>query len=118
MQVKLDEDLSQSVGRHVSGLGYQVKTVIGQGWGGVQDDELWPRVVAEQIYWITADNGFGDVRLYKPGTHSGILLLRPDEESIAAYIALIEKVVAKHPLETLTGALTVVSPRSIRIRRP
>lgn len=72
------------VGRHISGLGYQVETVIGQGWGGAEDDDLWPRIVAEQIYWITADKGFGDVRLYKPGTHSGILLLRPDEESIAA----------------------------------
>src|SRR5437870_4931601 len=101
MRVKLDEDLSRSVRDHVAALGYDATTVVGQGWTGTQDVDLWPRLVAEKIYWITADKGFGDMRTYRPGTHTGILLLRPDKESIGAYIQLINRVVQKHPSKPL-----------------
>ena len=117
MRVKLDEDLSSSVRDYVARLGYNTATVVSQGWTGTKDPDLWPRLVAEKIYWITADKGFGDVREYRPGTHSGILLLRPGKESVGAFIQLISSVIKKHPLESLVGTLTVASPRSIRIRR-
>ena len=37
----------------------------------------------DERYLVTADKGFGDIRTYPPGTHHGILLLRPDEDGIA-----------------------------------
>jgi predicted nuclease of predicted toxin-antitoxin system len=116
MRVKLDEDLSEELLGDLSCAGHDAATVVTQGWTGTKDVDLWPRVVAEKIYWITADKGFGDIRKYRPGTHPGILLLRPDNESIASFRELIHDVLSLHPLETLVGALTVASPRSIRIR--
>jgi predicted nuclease of predicted toxin-antitoxin system len=117
MRLKLDEDLSEQLRDHLASLGYDAATVVGQRWTGTEDTALWPRLIAEKIFWITADKGFGDVRIYRPGTHAGILLLRPDKESISAYRALIDRVLQRHRLEDLQGALTVVSARSIRVRR-
>ena len=115
--VKLDEDLSPMTSVPLVEAGYGVATVVGQGWRGLTGPDLWPRVVAEGVLFITADKGFGDIRAYPPGTHPGIIVLRADHESVVEYGRLIETVVQKHPLESLRGALTIVSPRGIRIRR-
>jgi predicted nuclease of predicted toxin-antitoxin system len=117
MPVKLDEPLSQLAAEPLLRQGYLIRTVRGQGWGGLKDPELWPNVLKEGIFFITTDKGFGDVRLFSPGTHPGILLLRPDKESILEFRVLLEAVMQKHSLEDLRGCLTVASPRGIRIRR-
>lgn len=117
VSVKLDEDLSPIVGAPMSAAGHEVRTVVGQGWRGFKDDELWPMVLAERVFFVTADKGFGDIRVYPPGTHPGILLLRPDRESVIEYRALVESVLARYDLATLAGALVVATPRSIHIRR-
>ena len=115
--VKLDEALSDVLITPLAARGYTVHTVRGQGWGGLKDAVIWPRVVAEGVYFITADKGFGDLRSFAPGTHPGILILRPDRPSIPAYQDLLERVLNKHPLHTLAGCIAVASPRSIRVRR-
>lgn len=66
---------------------------------------------------MTADKGFGDIRFYVPGTHAGILLLRPDQDGIRPVMELLERVLENYDLEALLGTVTVVTPRSIRIRR-
>jgi predicted nuclease of predicted toxin-antitoxin system len=115
--VKLDEDLSPLVAGPLVESGYMVATVRDQGWGGLRDPELWSRLADEQRLFITADKGFADLRAYPPGSHAGILLLRPDRESILDYRALVTKVLAQHDLAQLRGALTVATTRSVRIRR-
>ena len=117
LTVKLDEDLSPTAAQPVVEAGYTVATVVGQGWGGLKDDVLWPRIVAEGVMFITADKGFGDIRSYPPGTHPGVVVLRADRESVVEYRNLLARLVQKHSLETLRGALTVATPRGIRIRR-
>lgn len=118
IRVKLDEDLLEIVGEPFRLAGYDVATVSGQGWSGLKDPELWPRLVAEKVFFVTADKGFGDIRVFSPGTHSGILILRPDRESIVEYRVLAEMVVARYQLSSLTRTTVVATPRSIRVRRP
>ena len=117
MTVKIDEDLSASLAENLSAHGYQVKTVLGQGWGGLKDPFLWPKVQAERIFFATADKGFADLRAFPPGSHAGILVLRPERESILEFRRLLDQVLAKHRLESLAGYVTVASFRSIRVRR-
>ena len=35
-----------------------------------------------QLTDITTDKGFADVRIYPPGTHASVMLLRPDQDGI------------------------------------
>jgi len=97
--------------------GYEALSVVEQGMGGYKDPVLWQAVQKEQRFLITADKGFADIRRYKPGTHQGILILRPDQDGIGPTIRLLEMVLENYDLESLAGTTAVVTPRGIRVRR-
>ncbi len=117
MRIKVDEDLPQAVAQMLRRLGHQAVTVVKQEMGGTKDPALWQVVQTEQRFLVTADKGFADVRRYVPGTHAGVLLLRPDQDGIRPVIELLEQVLASYDLEALAGAVTVVTPRGVRIRQ-
>ena len=117
MHIKVDEDLPRAAVRVLRDQGYPAQSVVEQGMGGYKDPALWQAVQAEQRYLVTADKGFGDIRLYAPGTHAGILLLRPDQDGIGPTIELLESVLAGYNLESLIGTIAVATPRGIRVRR-
>jgi predicted nuclease of predicted toxin-antitoxin system len=116
--VKLDEDLSPLVASALDGRGYDVRTVRGQGWSGLRDPALFPRVVAEGAFFVTADKGFGDVRAFPPGTHPGVLVLRAAKESVLEYRDLLAAAAEEMRLEELRGAVAVISATGLRVRRP
>jgi len=68
-------------------------------------------------FFITADKGFGDIRTYPPGTHQGILVLRPAREGANAYLELLRETLQRTPLQSLQGTVAVASPRGLRVRR-
>jgi hypothetical protein len=117
LAVKLDEDPSPLCVPPIVAAGYAARTVHEQKSTGLSDPDLWTRVQASGELLITADKGFGDIRLYVPGTHKGILLLRPDRDSVPEYRLLIEQTLARTKLDDLVGALAVASPRGLRVRR-
>lgn len=97
--------------------GFLTATVVQQGWSGLKDDDLWERVVAEGFYFITADKGFADIRIRPPGQHPGILLLRPERESIVHYRNLLASILSSHDLNALSETVTVASYQGVRTRR-
>lgn len=115
-RVKVDEDLPEDVATIYTVAGYEATTVRRQSWSGLTDEDLWPRVQAERRWLITADKAFGDIRLFVPGTHAGVILLRADEESRRRYLELANATVRSLRLEDVPGCLIVVTPRGIRIR--
>lgn len=117
MHIKVDEDLPVAVANLLRSKGYAASTVVEQGMGGWKDPQLWQAVQAHGQFLITADKGFGDIRYYPPGQHAGLLVLRPDEDGIKPLIELLDRVLAAHDIKQLVGFVTVVSPRSIRVRR-
>lgn len=85
--------------------------------GGWRDPDLWQAVQNEKRFLITADKEFADIRLFPPGTHAGVLLLRPDEDGIRPLIDLIQSIMDAYKLEDLQNTVTVATPRNIRIRK-
>ena len=116
MNVKIDEDLPKNLAIILQERGYTVDTVFQQGMSGWKDPDLWETIQEEQRFLITADKGFGDIRVYPPGTHSGILLLRPDRDGIKPVTKLLESVLEKYDLSIFSGSITVATPRGIRVR--
>lgn len=86
--------------------------------GGWKDPRLWRAVQEEGRFPITADKGFGDIRAFPPGSHAGVLLLRPDEDGIRPVIELLQGVLGHVRLQELRGGITVVTNRGIRSRLP
>ncbi len=97
--------------------GYDAATVAAQGWQGACDDDLWPRIQSEWRWLIRADKGFADRRLHPPGTHAGVFRLLAQEESRRAYLELAAIALEQLKLDEIPGAMVVVTPRGIRIRR-
>ena len=116
-RVKIDEDLPRQIADLVADQGYDAATVVGQGWQGASDDELWPRVQDERRWLITADKGFADLRSHPAGSHAGVILLRAPEESRRAYLELAAIALDRLNLDDLAGAVVVVTYRGVRIRR-
>ena len=118
ISIKVDEDLPAEVAVVFREGGANAATVASQGWSGLIDADLWPRVQHENRLLATADKGFGDIRRFAPGTHAGIVLFRLERESRAGYVRLARSLVGTVPLDGLSRCLTVVSSGSIRIVRP
>ena len=117
MRVKVDEDLPAAAVEMLRDNGYVASAVVEQGMGGWKDPRLWVAVQSEQRLLVTGDKGFADTRHYPPGTHGGVLLLRPAEQGIRPVLELLARVLASHDLQDLVGSVAVVTPRGIRVRR-
>ncbi len=118
MRVKVDEDLPTAIAQLLRATWHDAVGVLEQGMGGWKDAEVWKAVQSEARFLVTADKGFGDIRIYPPGTHSGVLILRSDEDGIRPMVELIQQTLDSYTLDVLTGTITVVTPRGIRVRRP
>lgn len=118
MRVKLDEDLPRAAVFLLRSAGEDVQTVHDQGMNGWQDPDLWRAVQTEERFLITGDKGFADLRSYPPGSHGGVLLLRPDRDGVGPLVDLLKMVLATVDLESLAGAIAVAAPSGLRIRRP
>ena len=117
LRLKIDEDLPVAVAEVLRESGHDAVTVLEQAMGGWKDDAVWEAVQSEHRFLVTADKGFADVRTYPPGTHFGILLLRPDDDGVRPLTDLIRLVLASHNLSEFAGIIAVVTPRGIRVRR-
>lgn len=117
LRIKVDEDLPVAVVDMLREAGYEAYSVLEQGMSGWKDLEIWQAVQVEGQFLITADKGFADIRNHPPGTHAGILLLRPDRDGIEPVVELMRDVLAACLLDSLLGTVSVVTPRGLRVRR-
>lgn len=118
LRFKIDEDLPGQTSELFLARGHDVKTVVGQGWQGLADKLIWLRIQTEGRWLVTGDKGFADLRTYPPGSHAGVVLLRPFEESRSAYLRLTEIVLEQVDFEKNAGATIVITHHGVRIRRP
>lgn len=117
LRIKVDEDLPPIIAELLRNRGYEATTVVEQHMGGYKDAELWKAIQTEGKFLVTADKGFANILEHPPGTHAGVLLLRPDEDGIRPMVVLIHDVLATFKLDTLAGTIAVATPRGIRLRR-
>jgi len=118
MRVKLDENLPDRLISVLGGLGHDTDTVVAEGLGGKPDVELWPEVQRAERFLLTKDLGFSDERVYPPGTHHGILVLRLSDDRSAAAAERLGAVFRTEPVETWRGNLVVVTDHKVRVRLP
>jgi predicted nuclease of predicted toxin-antitoxin system len=117
VKVKLDENVPRSARQVLIAAGHDVDTVIDEDLGGASDPQIVAAAAADERLLITLDRGLGDIRAYPPGSHAGILVLRPSDQSARTVAAVLAEVVAGHDLTTLAGTVTVAQRGLLRIRR-
>lgn len=118
MKIKLDENLPERLVSELSQLGHDGDTAQGEHLAGQTDERVWQAAQSGNRFRITQDLDFSDMRIYTPGTHAGLLLVRlarPGRD------ALVERVAALFANEIVTewqGCLVVATEHKLRIKRP
>ena len=118
LKIKVDEDLPKSVAESIRRVVPDTLTVMDERLSGILDSELWKTTQKERRFLVTGDKAFANIRQYPPGSHSGVLLLRPAEEGILQMHGLIQDVLKLGNLENLAGCIAVATPGRMRVRRP
>lgn len=118
MRIKLDENLPKSLTTELARLGHDADTVFDEDLAGASDDRLWQATQQEQRFFITQDLDFSDVRLFQPGNHCGILLVRLRQPGKQALITHIMRLFAMKENESWEGCFLILTERKVRIRRP
>jgi predicted nuclease of predicted toxin-antitoxin system len=117
VRLKLDENLPHELAAALRGEGHDVHTVVDEQLAGESDPVIMAAATDEGRLLLTLDRGIGDLRRYPPGSHAGVLVLRPVAQDPDSILALIQRLAGTHPLDELRGCVVVVEPRRVRIRR-
>jgi hypothetical protein len=83
--------------------------------GGRKDFEIWPDIQNEGRAIVTGDKGFSQFAASPP--HHGVVLLRPERESRAAFVRLTRMVIDSDLLHDLANTILVVTETRVRARR-
>jgi len=115
---KLDENLPHELAAALRSEGHDVHTVADEQLAGESDPVIVAAATGEGRLLLTLDRGIGDLRRYPPGSHAGVLVLRPVTQDPDSILAFIQRLMRTHPLDELLSCVVVVEPRKVRIRRP
>jgi predicted nuclease of predicted toxin-antitoxin system len=118
VKLKLDENLPRRAVQVLRQAGHEVDTVLEEGLRGAGDRQVLAAATDVGRLLITLDRGLGDVRAYPPGSHAGVLVLRPADQSAPSVAALLSRLLASEDLDALAGTIAVAQPGLLRIRRP
>ena len=117
MKVEFDENITRSARQVLIVARHDVDTVVDEDLAGATDPQVVAAAAAVGRLLITLDRGLGDIRAYPPGSHAGILVLRPSDQSPPTVAAALAKVVPGHDLTMLDGTVAVAQRGLLRIRR-
>ncbi len=118
MRIKLDENIPYSLITDLNNLGHDVDTVINEGLQGKKDPDVWKAAQLSERFFITQDLDFSDIRLFKPGTHCGILLLRLQHPGRMHLINRICTMFINEPVEQWKRCFVIATDTKIRIAKP
>jgi predicted nuclease of predicted toxin-antitoxin system len=118
LKIKLDENLPERLVAALAALGHDIDTVHAERLKGQPDPNVWSATQAAQRFFITQDLDFSDMRLYTPGSHAGLLLVRLTRPSRNALLERIVTVFDTENVEGWTRCLVVVTDRKVRVKRP
>lgn len=118
MKLKLDENLPRGLADDLAARRLDIDTVVDEGLGGAADDAVVEAATVEDRILLTLDRGVGDLRRLPPGSHAGVVVLRPASQDPESIIALSSRLLRSEDLDDLEGCVVVVDPLRVRIRRP
>lgn len=118
MKLKLDENLPHDLAVDLTGRGHDVDSVLDEQLGGQKDAVVVRAASGEDRMLLTLDRGVGDLRHYPPGSHAGVIVLRPANQDAESILQLVDRFLRSNQLEGLRGYIAIVEPQRIRVRRP
>ncbi len=118
LRFKIDENLPLEAAAVLRAAGYDTHTVYDEALAGAADPAVAAACAGEGRVLVTLDLDFSDVRAYPPGTHPGMVVLRPRAPDRDSTLALLVRVVPLLAVEAVRGCLWIVDAERIRVRAP
>jgi predicted nuclease of predicted toxin-antitoxin system len=118
VKLKLDENLPRDLAGELALRGHDVDTVLDEQLGGHKDPIVVQAATENDRMVIMLDRGVGDIRTFPPGSHAGVVVLRPASQDPASILTLIERLLGIHELEEFSRCVVIVEPQRVRLRRP
>ena len=116
MRFKLDENLPRSARERLVAHGWDAHDVHEEGLSSAFDEEVQAACERERRILVTLDTDFADTRRYDPGASSGVIVLRPHDQSIRAVLSCLDGAIRALATERIESALWIVEPDRLRIR--
>lgn len=116
MRFKLDENLPIAVAALLHSAGHVVDTTSDEGLAGAEDAAVLAGAVRDRRALVTLDLDLADFRRFPPEATSGILVLRPRDQSVPQLLAALRAALQVLEREPLDGRLWIASPTRVRIR--
>jgi predicted nuclease of predicted toxin-antitoxin system len=118
VRVKLDENLPAWLAPALAKIGHDADTVRDEGLTGATDAEVFSAAQAERRFLVTQDLDFADTRLYTPGTHCGVLIMRLHSAGAGTLDARVMQIFAEEAVVTWSGCTVIASDQKVRVQRP
>ena len=118
LRFKIDENVPIDAAALLEAAGYDAHTVYDEALAGAPDPNVAEACARESRVLVTLDLDFSDVRAYPPGTHPGIVVLRPRAPDRNSTLALLVRVMPLFANESVTGCLWIVDSERVRVRAP
>jgi hypothetical protein len=101
---------------HPRQLGHDADTVDSENLSGADDAVVLAAATSDSRALLTLDKGLADVRVYPPGNHGGVTLIRPKTTGPSAITQFAADHLPHLPNIDPRGRVIVVSPAGIRVR--
>ena len=118
MKIKLDENIPAAIKNILDDIGHDVETVISEKLVGSNDTIIWESTQRESRLLVTQDLDFSDIRVFQPGQHHGILLIRLRSPGRLALTGRIKELFLNENPESWKRSFVVATDRKLRIRGP
>lgn len=116
MNLVADENIDRRIVERLRLDGHQVEWIV-EISPSASDDDVLRLAASSKALLVTEDKDFGEL-VYRRGlSHAGVLLIRLEGLGNSDKAEIVSRAVRDNEVE-LTGAFSVVSADSIRIRRP
>lgn len=99
-------------------LGHDVEHVATKNLAGHPDHDVRAAARADDRFLLTQDRRFADVRIFVPGSHPGILLVRLKSPKRRMLLEKVRVIFETEDVESWRGCFVVVSDTKLRVRRP
>lgn len=118
MKFLLNGGVPRSIQNFLTSQGLDVIRLVQTDLFASPDEKVFSFAQSEGRILITRDKGFGDIRIYPPGTHQGIIVIRDLNLSSEQICEIFKEAWSVISEQEIKGYLVVINQRGVRIKKP
>jgi predicted nuclease of predicted toxin-antitoxin system len=117
LKFKIDENLPAEFAIILVNAGHDAQTVGAEHLSGTNDELLFSHCQAEVRILMTLDLDSANVKAYPPGSHAGIVVLRPGSQDKPTLLILLARMLPLLNSTSPSQQLWIVERNRVRIRQ-